>query len=71
MDTGTYRFWLRQTVGVTVIDAWMQHPTLRMLRHDMFESLCRWTGYVVPDDEIPVSATVDLMDESGVDRGLI
>lgn len=49
----------------------MQHPTLRLLRHDMFESLWRWTGYVVPDEEVPVNATVDLMDQAGVDRGLI
>ena len=49
----------------------MQHPTRRFLRHDMFDSLRRWTGKVIPEDEIPVSVTVDLMDQAGVERGLI
>ena len=56
---------------MNVVDAWMQHPTQRFLRHDMFDSLRRWTGKVIPEDEIPVSATVELMDEAGVERGLI
>jgi hypothetical protein len=29
------------------VDAWMQHPTPDFLRHDMFESLRRWTGMAV------------------------
>ena len=31
-----------------VIDVWMQHPTLRFLRHDMLASLRRWTGGQIP-----------------------
>jgi predicted TIM-barrel fold metal-dependent hydrolase len=62
---------VRETVVVTVVDAWMQHPTLRFLRHDMFDSLRRWTGQVVPDEELPISFTVELMDQAGVERGLI
>jgi hypothetical protein len=27
-----------------VIDAWMQHPTLRHANHEMFDSLRRWMG---------------------------
>jgi len=54
-----------------IVDAWMQHPTLRFLRHDMFEPLWRWTGQVVPDEELPVSRTLELMDEAGVQRGLL
>jgi hypothetical protein len=33
------------------IDVWMQHPTLRFLRHEMFDSLRRWTGQQVPAEE--------------------
>ena len=25
------------------IDVWMQHPTAHFIRHDMFDSLRRWT----------------------------
>ena len=32
----------------------MQHPTARFLRHEMFESLRRWSGDAVPEGEIPV-----------------
>lgn len=53
------------------IDVWMQHPTLRFLRHDMFESLRRWTGQAVPDEELPIGWTIAAMDAAGVDRGLI
>jgi uncharacterized protein len=56
---------------MTVIDAWMQHPTLRFLRHDMFESLRRWTGQAIPEHELPVEMTLAAMDEAGVDQGLI
>jgi uncharacterized protein len=56
---------------MSVVDAWMQHPTLRFLRQDMFASLWRWTGQVVPEEELPVSVTVEAMDQAGVDRGLI
>jgi uncharacterized protein len=35
------------------IDVWMQHPTLRLMRHEMLESLRRWTGQAVPDEELP------------------
>ncbi|MDO8632545.1 MAG: hypothetical protein Q7R41_18850, partial [Phycisphaerales bacterium] len=53
------------------IDVWMQHPTLRFLRHDMFEPLLRWTNQEVPSDEIPIDATVAAMDHGGVDFGLL
>lgn len=54
-----------------VVDVWMQHPTLRFLRHDMFESLRRWTGAQVPDEELPIELTVRAMDEAGVTLGLL
>ena len=53
------------------IDVWMQHPTQRFLRHEMFESLRRWTGGTLPDDEIPVETTIAAMDAGGVSFGLI
>ncbi len=54
-----------------MIDVWMQHPTVRFLRHDMLESLRRWTGLEVPDEEIPIEVTLAAMDAAGVDFGLL
>jgi hypothetical protein len=54
-----------------IIDAWAQHPTLRHIADPIFESLRRWTRTDVPAEELPVSLTVGLMDEGGVDRALI
>lgn len=54
-----------------VIDAWMQHGTVRFLRHEMLDSLWRWTGQKPPAEEIPVGTTVAAMDAGGVDVGLI
>ena len=56
---------------MTVIDAWMQHPTLRFARHDMFDSLRRWTGTAIPDSEPGVDQTIAAMDHAGVSRGLV
>ncbi|MGZ6641409.1 MAG: amidohydrolase family protein [Solirubrobacteraceae bacterium] len=53
------------------VDAWIQHPTPRFLRHDMFASLRRWTGQEVPESEIPIDATVAAMDAAGVAVGLL
>jgi predicted TIM-barrel fold metal-dependent hydrolase len=53
------------------IDVWMQHPTLRFLQHDMFESLRRWTGGQIPTDELPIGATIAAMDAAGVEFGLL
>ena len=53
------------------IDVWMQHPTLRFLADDMFESLWRWTGTQAPDAELPLEATVAAMDEAGVEIGIL
>ncbi len=53
------------------IDVWMQHPTLRFLRHEMFEPTRRWTGAEVPSEEIPIELTLGLMDAAQVDVGLI
>ena len=37
-----------------IVDAWMQHPTLRLSNHEMLDSLRRWVGVAVFEDEIPL-----------------
>ncbi len=37
----------------------------------MFDSLRRWTGQEIPDQEIPIDATVGAMDTAGVGSGLL
>ena len=54
-----------------MIDVWMQHPTLRILRHDMFESVRRWTGQPLPDEEPDIAMSVGAMDQAGVSFGLL
>jgi uncharacterized protein len=54
-----------------VIDVWMQHPTQRFLRHEMLESLRRWTGAQIPDQELEIDMTLAAMDAAGVDFGLL
>ncbi|MFF3413863.1 amidohydrolase family protein [Streptomyces sp. NPDC002698] len=53
-----------------VVDAWMQHPTLRHSHHEMFESLRRWTGMKVLEEELPVEVTLTALAAAGVDTGL-
>lgn len=54
-----------------IIDAWAQHPTLRHASDPVFESLRRWNRWPVPTEELPVSATIDVLDGGGVDKALI
>jgi len=54
-----------------IIDAWAQHPTRRHLEQPMFESLRRWTRGALPEGELPVSATIEAMDEGGVTLSLL
>lgn len=53
-----------------IIDAWIQHPTLRHATEPMFASLRRWTRQPVPTEPLPVAATVAEMDRAGVARAL-
>jgi uncharacterized protein len=53
------------------VDVWMQHPTQRFLRQDAFESLRRWTGQQIPQEEIPIDATLSAMDAAGISFGLL
>ncbi|WP_419995172.1 amidohydrolase family protein [Streptomyces boninensis] len=55
---------------MAVIDAWMQHPTVRHANHDMFASLRRWTGMALLEEELPVKATVAALAEADVEVGL-
>jgi predicted TIM-barrel fold metal-dependent hydrolase len=59
-----------QSTIMAVIDAWMQHPTLRHLNHDMLESLRRWTGLELAEQAPPVSATVAALADADVEIGL-
>jgi predicted TIM-barrel fold metal-dependent hydrolase len=54
-----------------IVDAWMQHGTVRFLHHEMLDSLWRWTGRKPSEEEVPVEVTVAAMDAGGVDVGLI
>jgi len=54
----------------TIIDVWMQHPTTRFIAQPFFESLRRWTGGMIPEEELPVDLTLGLMDAGKVSRGL-
>lgn len=54
-----------------IIDAWAQHPTLRHSQDDIFESLRRWSKTEVPTQALPLTATIQSMDEAGVSKSLI
>lgn len=52
-----------------IVDVWMQHPTPRFLEQPFFESLRRWTRQeAIPD--LPLSATIGMMDAADVAIGL-
>ena len=54
-----------------IVDAWIQHPTLRFAQQPMFASLRRWTGDAIPASEIPLERTVQALQAAGIDRALI
>jgi uncharacterized protein len=56
---------------VVIVDAWMQHPTLDFLRQEWLASLRRWLGGDLPEEELPIAATIAAMDAGGVSEGLI
>jgi predicted TIM-barrel fold metal-dependent hydrolase len=55
---------------VEIIDAWVQHPTMRHANHEMFASLRRWTGMPLLDEEPPVELTLSMLDAAGVSLAL-
>lgn len=54
-----------------IIDAWAQHPTLRLQHEPMLATLNRWTRQAPPAEPLPVAATVAAMDQGGVAKSLI
>ena len=56
--------------STSVIDVWMQHPTLRHANHEMFESLRRWMGVESFEDALPLEMTIAAMDQGNVSVGL-
>jgi len=53
------------------IDVWMQHPTLRFLSMEAFDSIRRWTGGRLPAEEVPIEATIGVMDRAQVQLGIL
>ena len=56
---------------MTVVDAWIQHPTPGFIGHPMFATLRRWMGLEEIPSEIPVGFTTAALDAAGVTRALI
>lgn len=54
---------------MTIIDAWMQHPTIEHIQQPYFDSLRRWTGQEAKP--IPLEMTLGSMDQAGVGLGLL
>jgi predicted TIM-barrel fold metal-dependent hydrolase len=54
-----------------IVDAWLQHPSLRFLQQPMFASLQRWTHGRMPSSEIPLEHTLQAMDDAHVDHALV
>ncbi|MFD4603855.1 amidohydrolase family protein [Streptomyces sp. NPDC058464] len=55
---------------MSIVDVWMQHPTLRHSNHQMFESLRRWTGQGLLEEALPVEVTVSALEAADVELGL-
>jgi predicted TIM-barrel fold metal-dependent hydrolase len=58
-------------VSPRIIDAWMQHPTARLLDSPIFDSLRRWSHGALPQGDVPLETTIGAMDRAGVEAGLI
>lgn len=56
---------------MTIIDAWIQHPTPDFVAHDMFASLRRWMGITEIPDAFPIEFTSGALESAGVDRALV
>lgn len=56
---------------MTIVDAWIQHPTPVFIRQPMFESLRRWMGMTEIPAEIPLELTLGALESAGVSRALI
>lgn len=56
---------------MTIVDAWIQHPSAAFIRHPMFASLRRWGRMEDIPDEIPLRFTLEALKSAGVGRALI
>lgn len=54
-----------------IIDAWIQHPTRRLLEQEMFTSQLKWMGITEVPHELPLEFTLGAMDAAGIDRAVI
>ncbi len=54
-----------------IVDAWIQHPTPRLLGDPMFASLRRWMGLDQIPDQIPPELTMAALEAAGIDRALV
>ncbi len=57
--------------NVKAIDAWMQPGAEALLIAPLFEPLRRWAGVGGPVPGVPIEATVEQMDEAGVEFALL
>ncbi|MCA9604373.1 MAG: amidohydrolase [Myxococcales bacterium] len=56
---------------MTIVDAWIQHPTPAFVGHDMFASLRRWMGLTEIPASIPIELTIGALEAAGVTRALV
>jgi predicted TIM-barrel fold metal-dependent hydrolase len=56
---------------MTIVDAWIQHPTPAFLRDPMFEALRRWTGVEAVPEAIPLEFTLGALAAAGIGRALV
>lgn len=56
---------------MTIVDAWIQHPTPAFIGHDMFASLRRWMGLTEIPKSIPIELTLGALESAGVSRALV
>ena len=54
-----------------IIDAWLQHPTPKLIGHPMFESLRRWMHLTEIPREIPLAMTIGAMDAASVHWAMV
>lgn len=54
-----------------IIDAWLQHPTPKLIGHPMFESLRRWMHPTEIPREIPLSMTIGAMDAASIHWAMV
>lgn len=54
-----------------IVDAWIQHPTPRLMGQPMFASLLRWMGIDDVPPEVPLDFTLAALAAANIDRALV